>query len=292
MRFWQSMAFCEVDQYVAIARIAEELGFDGVTLAEHRFIPARLRSYFPYGEEGRPQFGTEEPWPEPWTMIAAMAATTKRLRFCTAVHVLPLHHPLAVAKSAATAAVLSRGRAVLGVGAGWMKEEYDAFGIDFHTRGRRLDECLDVMQRVWSGEWVEHRGEFFAFDRLVMRPAPPERIPIWVGGNSPGALRRAARIGDGWLAGGEPADELAASLAAIRARRAELGRAHLPFEAVSLHPIGVSHDFDELRRLEDAGLTGVVHLPFQFGLGCARSPLDRKRAYLERFAEEVIARPR
>jgi probable F420-dependent oxidoreductase len=286
------MAFCEIEHFAAVARIAEELGFEGVTVAEHQLMPEVLRSFFPYGEGGKPQFGADEAWPEPWTLIASMAAATERLRFCTAVHILPLHHPLSVAKIAATVAVLSGGRVVLGVGAGWMKEEYDAFGIDFHTRGRRLDECLEVLARVWSGEMVEHHGEFFAFDRLVLKPAPPERIPIWVGGNSPGALRRAARIGDGWLAGGEPAEQVIASLATIRALRAELGRDSLPFEALTLHPVGLLHDFDELARLEAAGLTGVIHVPFRFGLGVETSSLAQKRGYLERFAEDVITRLR
>jgi alkanesulfonate monooxygenase SsuD/methylene tetrahydromethanopterin reductase-like flavin-dependent oxidoreductase (luciferase family) len=173
-----------------------------------------------------------------------------------------------------------------------MKEEYDAFGVDFHTRGRRLDECLDVLERAWSGEAFEHRGEFFAFERLVLRPAPPARIPIWVGGHSPGALRRAARRGDGWLAGGEPASELLASLATLRRLRREYGRDALPFEAVTLHPVGLVRDFDEVARLEEAGLTGIVHVPFRIGLGTHRSTLEQKRAYLERFAEDVIARLR
>jgi probable F420-dependent oxidoreductase len=249
-----------------------------------------MESHFPYGEGGKTQFDSEETWPEAWPMIATMAVGTERLRFCSAVHILPLRHPLTVAKVTSTVDALAPGRVVLGVGAGWMEEEYRAFGVDFHTRGRRMDECIEVVRAVWSGEMVEHHGEFFDFDRLLMRPAPRMPIPIWIGGASAGALRRAARVGDGWVGGGESSAALIASLQTLERLRTEAGRSHCPFETITLHPVGLTHDFEELDRLEDAGLSGIVHIPFKFGLGCETSPLDQKRAYLEKFAAEVITR--
>ena len=179
MRFWQSMAFCEPDQCAGIARHAEELGFEGVTLAEHQFFPERIESRFPFSPDGVPLFDAEDEWPEMWPLIGAMATTTHHLRFCTAVHILPLFHPLSVARVAATADALAPGRIVLGVGAGWMREEYTAFGVDFRTRGARLDESIDVIRTAWSGEMFEFHGRFFDFERLVVRPSPSKSIPIF-----------------------------------------------------------------------------------------------------------------
>ena len=260
-------------------------------MAEHLLHPGVLRSRFHYGEGGRPQFGPEEIWPEPWSMIAAMAVATERLRFCTArPHPAAPPIPSPSPRRAATASVLSGGRVVLGAAAGWMEEEYRALGIDFRTRGRRLDECIDVLRLLWSGEMVEHHGEFYDFDPLVSKPAPRDRIPLWIGGASPAALRRAARVGDGWLSGGEPADALVGHLRRIRELRVEAGRDGQPFEAMTLHPVGVLHNFDEVAQLAEVGITSIVHVPFKFGLGADRSTLAEKRRYLERFAEDVIAR--
>lgn len=289
MKFWQSLAFCEPAQCAEVARYAEELGFEGVTLAEHQFFPEKLSSAFPFSPDGAPLFDAEDEWPEFWPLIGAMAMTTRRLRFATAVHILPLQPPLTVARSAATAEALAPGRIVLGVGAGWMREEYDAFGIDFHTRGPRMNECIEILRGCWTGSMFEYHGEFFDFERLVVRPAPSEPIPIWIGSTSQAALRRAARLADGWICGGAPAAETIATLEQLRGLRAEAGREHLPFETLSLHPAGLQENLDEVHRLADAGLGAIIHLPFRATLGRSSS-LDQKRAYLERFAERVIAR--
>ena len=288
MKFWQSMAFCEPEQCAEVARHAEELGFEGVTLAEHQFFPEKLESRFPFSPDGLPLFDAEDEWPEMWPLIGAMATSTRRLRFCTAVHVLPLFHPLSVARSAATADALAPGRIVLGVGAGWMREEYDAFGIDFRTRGRRLEEAIEILRRAWTGEMFEFHGEFYDFDRVLIRPAPAVPIPIWIGGTSEPALRRTGRIAEGWMGGGGASDEMVELLERVHGLRSEEGRAHLPFETMTLHTVGLQRNFDDVRRLEGAGLDGVVHIPFRATLG-RRSSLSEKQAYLDTFAEEVMS---
>jgi len=285
VKFWQALSFTEPEQLVAVARIAEEVGFHGVLVSDHLFHPATLRSSYPYAEDGRPGFDAHTPWPECWSSIAAMAAVTSRLRFATMVHVLPLRHPLEVAKATATVAVLSGGRVALGAGAGWMREEFDALGVDFRTRGRRFDEAIGLLRRLWTGDVVEHRGEHFDLPPLSMQPAPPEPLPIWVGGVSGPALRRAARLGDGWMGSGQTPDEVLELLGRLRALRSEAGRGADPFEVVA--PLSVPPEPDGLRRLEDAGVTGTVSYPFPYALG-PRSDLDAKRAYLEGFAEKVI----
>jgi probable F420-dependent oxidoreductase len=288
MKFWQSVSFTETDQLTELARIAEEVGFDGILASDHLFYPEKLESAYPYSEDGHPGFTPDTPWPEPFAAIAAMSAVTRRIRFATMVYILPLRHPLVAAKAAATVAELSGGRLVLGVGAGWMKEEFDALGVDFATRGRRTDEMIEVLRALWAGGMVEHHGRDYDFERLQLCPAPAQPIPIYVGGVSPAALRRAARLGDGWLGSGNDPAEVPAILERLRALRREAGRESQPFDAVV--PLTTVPGPDELRRLEDLGVTSTVSYPLSFTLGTPTSTLEAKRAALEAYAENVIAK--
>jgi alkanesulfonate monooxygenase SsuD/methylene tetrahydromethanopterin reductase-like flavin-dependent oxidoreductase (luciferase family) len=164
MKFWQSASFSEPDQLVEIAKLAEEVGFDGVLVSDHLFFPEKLVSKYPYTPDGVPGFTPETPWPDPFALVGAMSSVTRRLRFATMVYILPLRNPLEVAKATATVDVLSGGRFILGVGAGWMKEEFDQLGVDFRTRGARFDESIEVLRKLWGG-MVEHHGRFFDFPR-------------------------------------------------------------------------------------------------------------------------------
>jgi len=287
MKFWQSLFFHEVDQLAGTATICEALGFHGVLLPDHLCVPEKIQSRYLYAEDGAPPFDASTQWAEAWTAIAAMAAVTERLHFSTAVYVAPLRRPLELAKTVATAATLSGGRVALGVGAGWMEEEFRIQGEGFRDRGRRLDELLDVCRLLWSGETVEHHGAFYDFPRLVQTPAPPP-IPIYVGGASPAALRRAARH-DGWLSSGNTPEEAPALVDRLRALRAEGGRSGEPFEIVMA--LTAPPDPDLLRRLEDRGVTGIVSYPLSYVLGPG-STLEAKREALERYANDVIARTR
>lgn len=286
MKFWQVLSFTETDQLVDLARICEEGGFHGVFVSDHVVFPEKIASRYPYSEDGSPPFGADTEWPEAWAAVSAMATATRRLHFGTAVYLAPLRHPLLVAQSLATASVLSQGRVSLGAGVGWVKEEYDVLGQDFRTRGRRLDEMLEILRKVWGGGMVEHRGEFYAFDRLQMSPSPVGPIPIHVGGASEPALRRAAR-NDGWIGSGNMPDEIPPLVERLRGYRREYGLEREPFEIVAALP--VAPDLDLYRRLEDAGVTGMIHYPLGFRLG-PRSPLESKRRVLEQYAEGVISR--
>jgi probable F420-dependent oxidoreductase len=185
MQFWQSLSFTEPEHLLELARIAEQAGFTGVLVSDHLFHPQRFEAAYPYTADGLPPFTPETPWPDPFVTIGAMAGATTRLRFSMAIYILPLRHPLEVAKAAATVAVLSGGRFALGCGAGWMKEEFTQLGVDFHTRGRRYDESIEVLRKVWAGGMVEHHGRFFDFEPLRMEPVPPAPLPIWIGGGRP-----------------------------------------------------------------------------------------------------------
>ena len=287
MRFLQSVAFTEPEQLIALARIAEEVGFDGVQISDHLLYPATLASKYPYTPDGQPPFGPTTAWLDAWALIAAMAAVTTRLRFVTGVYILPLRRPLEVAKATATAAVLSGNRVVLGAGAGWMKEEFDALGEDFKTRGRRLDEMIVMLRKLWAGGVVEHHGKFYDFDGLQMSPAPTRPVPIYIGGTSEAALRRAARLGDGWIGSGNAPEEVPQVVRTLRELRKAAGRDRLPFETVVA--LTVPPDVDLLRRLEDEGMTTCVSWPLAYTVG-PTSTLDEKRRALERYGNEVIAR--
>lgn len=286
MKFWQALSFSEPDQLLDVAQICEEVGFEGVFLSDHMFYPGDYEDKYPYSEDGKlDAFTPETPWPDPWVMIGAMAAVTQRIRFTTFIYILPLRNPIEVAKSTSTLGALSGDRFALGIGAGWMKEEFETMGVDFKTRGKRLDESMEVLRKLWSGEMVEHHGDHFDFPPLSMCPVPARPVPIWVGGISGLALRRAARIGDGWLGSGQTADEAVELLGKLHRYRKDYGRASEPFEAIV--PLVTPPTPDDLKRMQDAGADATVSYPFTYSLG-QNSTLDQKRAYLEGFANSVM----
>ncbi|MBW2314987.1 MAG: LLM class F420-dependent oxidoreductase [Deltaproteobacteria bacterium] len=287
MKFWQVASFSEPDQLLEIAKGAEAAGFEGVFLSDHLFFPGDLRSKYPYSEDGVPGFDGSTPFPDPWTTIAAMAAVTTRLRFSTMVYILPLRHPLEVAKTVGTVARLSGGRVALGVGAGWIREEYDALGVPFAGRGKRMNEMFEVMRKAWSGAMVEHRGEHFDLGAFQMTPAPEAHVPIWVGGLSKHAFRRAGALGDGWIGTGQHPDEVAGIVEQLQAARREAGREGDPFETIV--PLVTPPEPDTLRKLGDAGVTATTCWPFSYTVG-PTSTIEQKRDAMMRFADEVISK--
>lgn len=289
MKFWQALSFTEPGQLVALARAAEEAGFHGVLLSDHLFFPEKLHSRYPYSPDGKPGFDGGAMFPEVWTSIAAMATATTRLHFSTIIFVLPLRNPLEVAKTLGTLSLLSGGRVALGCGAGWIREEFEQLGVEFSTRGKRFDEMIGVLRTLWRGGMVEHHGRFFDFDRLQISPAPREPIPIYVGGLSPAALRRAARLGDGWIGTGQDPAELSALLRKLHELRVEAGRAGEPFETIC--PLTAPPDVELLRRLAGEGMTSATAWPFSYTLP-PDATLDQKRDALLRFGETVIAKLR
>jgi probable F420-dependent oxidoreductase len=235
-----------------------------------------------------PFWESDAAFPEPWVAIAAMAAVTKRLRFTTNIYIAPARHPIFVAKSVASASALSGGRVALGVGVGWMREEYDAVGEDFTNRGRRLDEMIDIVRALWQGDVVAHEGQHYAFDGLRITPVPPDPIPIYAGGDSDAALRRAARL-DGWVGSVYSVDHAAARVAELDRMRREVGDPTRDDYEVFVGLAGPRHDVDAYRRLEDAGVTGVMVSPWW---AAAQGGGDRSEAIkraIGDFGERVVA---
>ncbi|MEN8185043.1 MAG: LLM class F420-dependent oxidoreductase, partial [Myxococcota bacterium] len=285
-KFVIASAYCDPTHYCELARAADEYGYHAISVSDHVVHPEKISSRYPYTEDGTPRFAADTPWPDPWVAIGAMAAVTRRLRFLTNIFVLPMRNPFLVAKAVGTAAVLSGDRVALGIGVGWMKDEFDLLGQPFAGRGRRAEEMIEVMRKLWTGELVEHRGDCFEFDRLRMVPAPRQPIPIYVGGISEIALRRAARLADGWISELHRTDELAGLIARLRRHRAEAGRGEEP-----LAVFGSAMDAgspDGYRRLAEIGVTHVLTQPWVF-YGGDRS-LEAQRDGLRRFGDDVIAR--
>ena len=286
MNFVVSAAFNHPDHLLALAVTAEECGFSAMSFPDHVVHPERIDTPYPYTEDGSRRWEAFTPWVDPWVAISACAAVTTRLRFTNNVFVLGMRNPFLVAKAVSTAAVLSKGRITLTIGVGWSNIEYQLMQQDFRTRGKRTDEMIEVLRKLWTGEMVEHTGRFYPFERLEMNPTPPERIPIWVGGISDPALRRAAR-NDGWLSDLQSSDEIAACIAKVRRYRAEQGQSDEPFDVMA--SASDAFTLDGYRRLGDAGVTHILTLPWIFTHGDTLD-LGEKRDGMRRFAAAVIAK--
>lgn len=285
MKFWQMVPYMELEQLTEVARIAEEVGFEGVMGADHALYPRDLQTPYPYSEDGKLFIDEETAFPDPWVTTAAMASVTTRLKFSTCIYILPLRNPLEVAKATSTLSLMSNERFILGAGAGWMKEEFQAFGVDFGSRGRRMNEAIDVLRALWGDDWVDHQGEFFNYDGIKLSPRPRQAIPIYTGGSSAAALRRAARLADGWIGHGNDPDEVPGLMDKLRELRREYGREGQDFETVIA--LTTPPDADTFRRLEEVGMTSGVSYPFHFTIG-ASSSLGEKRRYMEQFSEQFI----
>jgi len=226
VKLWLPVIMEPIEQFVPIAVAAEAAGYEGVALADHVVIPEGFASVHPSGEN---PFTPSSPFPDPFTMITAMAMATTRLRLMSYVYILPLRDPFTVAKQVGTTAILSGYRTVLGVGAGWLEEEMVVMGRDPRTRGSWLDESLAIVRDAWDDGWVEHHGRHFDVPRSGMFPHPTGPVPVWVGGKSDAALRRAVR-NDGWLGMNYALDEVEERLATLARLRAEAGDERDDFE--------------------------------------------------------------
>ena len=197
MKFYVSIAFREPKEAIEIAKAADDLGYDGIGIPDHVINLETLATPYPYTRDGKRRWEAFTDWPDPWVLVGAMAQVTTRLKFVTTVYIPAMRDPYAAAKAIGSAAYLSDGRVELGIGVGWCREEFELMGQQFERRGKRTDEILELFRALWEPGWVEFSGEFYSAPRLEMEPTPP-RIPIYVGGLSDVALKRAAR-NDGWI---------------------------------------------------------------------------------------------
>ncbi|MBS9533097.1 TIGR03619 family F420-dependent LLM class oxidoreductase [Mycobacterium sp. M1] len=286
MKYTLSVAMGPIDQLIGLAKTAEEVGFDAIALPDSLFFMEKAASDYPYTPDGSRMWNAETPWVDPLIAAGAMGAVTSTLRFYTNVLKLGSRNPLLLARQVGSVANLTGNRFGLGVGIGWAPEEFEWCGAPYKRRGARVDEMIEVIRAVLAGGMVEHHGEFFDFDRLQMSPAPSAPVPFYVGGHTEVALKRAARIGDGWTSAMMTGAQLAETIGRIKELLAENGRADVPFEyqSVCIDKFGV----DGHRELADAGVTDNIVVPWVFeGLGFD-APLDKKQDCLKRYADTYI----
>jgi len=288
----------EPDHLLALAPVAESAGFDSVAVPESVFFPAEVSADYPYSPDGKRFWPAETPFTDPLVAIAAMAAVTSRLAFVTNVVKAPLRHPLLLAKQVSSLAAMFEGRLRLGLGSSWIPEEFAWTGTDMRTRGKRLDEIIDVVSLVCGGggpRFVEYHGDHYDFGPLMVAPAPTTGVPLLVGGHSAPALRRAARVGDGWISVQSTTDELRPVLAELADLRDAAGRSDMPFEA-NLLCLDIVPDVSGTEafaafgaEVAALGMQPVFQVvPWFFG-GGDPSALSVRTEALERFGAEVVA---
>jgi probable F420-dependent oxidoreductase len=288
MRFTYAESMTDPSFYAPLARAAEDSGYDSMVISDSICYPEHSDSVYPYNPDGSREFLEDKPFLEPFSLIPALGMVTSRLKFVTFVLKLPVRNPVLTAKQATSAAVLTGGRLVLGVGTSPWREDYDVLAADWASRGRRMDESITILRGLAAGGYFEFHGKTYDLPSIKIAPVPPEPIPILIGGHADAALRRAARVGDGWLHGGGDPKDLPGLLAKLAAYRREEGTGSRPFE---IHVISMdAYTVDGVRRLEDQGVTDViVGFRWPYVTGPDPEPLADKIGSLRQFADTIIA---
>ncbi len=287
MKFTLGIALNPVDQWIALARAAEESGFASVALPDSIFYSEQVAADYPYTKDGSRFWDADTPWADPLIAAAAMGAATTRIRFYTQVLKLGPRNPVLLARQVGSVANLTGNRFGLGVGLGWTPEEFEWCGAPFTDKGARADEAIDILRLILGGGMVSYEGAHYGFGKLQMSPAPSAPVPIYVGGHTDAALRRAARVGDGWTSAMMKFERLRATIDRLATLRAEYGRTG-PFEiqAVCVDRYGL----DGYRQLSGIGVTDAIAVPWLFYGAGFDSDLESKVDGIRRFGEDVISR--
>ena len=288
MRFSFAESMCDPSHYLPLAKAADEAGWTSFIVPDSICYPEESDSSYPYTADGDRRFLLDKPFIEPFSLIPAMGAVTERLRFTTFVVKLPIRNPVLVAKSASSVAVLTGNRFGFGVGTSPWPDDFRVCGQEWKTRGKRMDEMIAIIRGLTAGGYFEFHGKHYDIPSIKICPTPTQPLPILIGGHAEPALRRAARLGDGWMhAGGqEPLESL---LARLRELRREYGREHRPFE---IHVISLeAYHLDGIHHLEDLGVTDVI-VGFRnvYQEKTDSMTVTQKIDALRRYADEVIAK--
>jgi len=281
LMFVNSGPFSNPDLLAHLATTAERCGFESLWTVEHVVIPKGYQTPYPYSKDGKIPGGEDVAIPDPLLPLGFVAALTKKIKLATGVMILPQRHPLYVAKELATLDLLSGGRTILGIGSGWLKEEFDALGLDFHARGARTDEAIKSMRALWRDNPSSFHGKHFDFGPVMSFPKPVQKngVPVHIGGHSPAAAKRAGRLGDGFFPALSDPPKLTELFGLMREAAAKAGR---DAKTIELSCIGRAKT-DAIKPLEDVGIARVILAPPGFD----QEALSRG---LEKIGNEVIAR--
>lgn len=287
MRFTLALAMCPPERILPLARLAEAAGWDAVGVPDSVFYPESTTARYPFTRDGQRFWPADAPFVDPLVAMPAVAAATERISVITNVLKTPLREPLLVAKAIGGIASMFPGRVEMGVGLSWMPEEFAWLGQEMRTRGRRLDEQIEIIRQVLAGGWVEYHGEHYDFDRLRMEPSPSEPVPILVGGHSDAGMARAARVGDGWIGAQAGRNDLAELIGRLHQVLDAQGRGRDDFtvEATPMVPATP----EAMADLASIGLTGVITIPWYFRGGGDPNDEGFQDESLAWFAETVIA---
>jgi len=271
--------FSDPGPAIELAQAAERVGFDSLWTVEHVILPTKYEPLYPETPDGKFPFDVTESVTDPLVWMAFVASSTERIKLGTGILIVPQRNPLIMAKETATLDRLCGGRLLLGVGAGWLREEFEALDVDFESRGKRLTEYIQAMRALWAGGPASFEGSFTSFDSVISHPRPAQpSIPVHVGGFTVPAAVRAGRIGDGFFPGGyDERERLAVLIQRARQEAADAGRDPDALEITArwTKTAGDLDDVDMLRRLEDMGVHRVVVPAWVFDTGDLRGALER-----------------
>ena len=286
MRFSYQIGMCDADHYLPLVKAAEAAGFDGITIPDSLCYPREASSKYPYNADGSREFLESVPFLESLIAIAAMVAVTERLRFATFVYKLAVRQAAVVAKQVQSIQLLSGNRFDFGVGISPWEEDFAVCDIPWEKRGKRFDEQIAILRGLETGEFFGYEGEILHMPANKMCPAPTQKTPILIGGHADIALRRAARVGDGWMCAGASMEQLATYINRINALRQEYGTAGAPFKVFTTGADAFTRE--GIEKLENIGVTDVV-IGFRNVYEMEPDkPLPEKIAALEWYANEFI----
>jgi probable F420-dependent oxidoreductase len=253
LRYCNTGRYVDPTKAVELVQAGEEAGFESAWTVEHTIVPEGYQSAYPYSDDGKMAGGKDDiPLPDPLIWMAYVAAATTRINLATGILILPQHNPVITGKQIATLDYMSAGRVLLGIGVGWMREEFDAIGAPFDDRGARTDDYVGAMRALWSQEKATYKGDFASFENIYCRPQPVNgTVPIIIGGHSKAAARRAGRLGDGFFpARGAPAE----LIAIVRESAIEHGRDPDAIEITTSLP----DNLDDIPAMAAAGIQRLL----------------------------------
>jgi len=278
LMFANTGPFVQPEGLTLLAQTAEEVGVESLWTVEHVVVPMGYESTYPYSRDGKMPGSEEAPIPDPLVWLTYAAAVTKKIKLATGIIILPQRHPFYLAKEAATLDILSGGRFMLGIGVGWLEEEFKALNVPFKSRGAITDESVVALRDLWSDGASEHKGEHYNWPTVESNPKPlAGKVPIIVGGHSKASARRAARLGDGFFPA--RADKLDECLTELKAECSRIGRDAGEIEITT----GSIPTPDEVKRLEDMGVS-------RFTVGPPGFTPDALREGLEKLGNELISK--